>query len=269
MLLKLLQHLPLKPFMVGCLGLVLLVGVAGTGQVQPLFQAIVILVLYAAADLLWTKLRDNRMRVPLSSLISGLIGSIVLAPQSPWWAVVAFPLVAVAGRQLLRWQGKHIFNPASLSLVIVSLFSPAAISWWGVAWWGTILKLVGICVGLLILARLRRFSVALLFLIVYTVGLSLVLLYSGASWKALAPLLFNGTPIFFVSIMLVEPVTTSYPTKRSQMLYGATVGLLVVLAPFSGLKLPDGFLPPLLVGNLLASLASIRRRPHLLARGAS
>lgn len=260
MTLPFLQRLHIKPFMVVYLSVVLLLGVAGTGQVRPFLNAVVILVLYVVADLLWTKLRDNQTYLPLSSFISGLIGSIVLAPASPWWVVVAFPLIAVAGKQLLHLKGKHLFNPAAFSLLVLSLFFPTAISWWGVAWWGTLLKVVGILVGLLILTRIRRFPVTLPFLFVYAVGLGLTLLTRGSSWQAIGALLFDGTLIFFASVMLVEPVTTSYRTKRIQVFYGAGVGLLAVLAPFSGLPLPDGFLPPLLVGNLLAALTSIRRR---------
>jgi len=259
MLSSVLQRLPVKPFMVGYVGLVLLVGVWGTGQVRPLLQAIVILGLYTVADILWTKLRDHQTYVPLSSVISGLIGGVVLNPVSPWWVVVAFPLIAVAGKQLLHVKGKHIFNPVAFGLITLSFLHPAAISWWGVAWWSAIPKTLAVLVGIVILMRIRRFHVTLSFLLVYSVGLGLILLRSGSSWGTLSlPFLFDGTLIFFATVMLVEPVTTAYRTKRIQVAYGAGVGLLAVFAPLIGVPLPDGFLPPLLLGNLAAALASSR-----------
>jgi enediyne biosynthesis protein E5 len=262
-----LQRLNIKYFMVAYVALVLLTGAWGTGHIRPLLQAAVILLIYTVTDLLWTNVRDKQRYLPTSSWISGLIGSVVLAPVAPWWAVVAFPLLAVASKQLVHWQGRHIFNPAAFSLVLLSLLFPAAISWWGVAWWnatpGSGGVLLGILAGMLILTRIKRWPVTLSFFVVYGAGLLLQLLPQGVPLQNIVAVLFDGTFIFFATVMLVEPVTTAYRTKKILIGYGAGVGLLAVLGPILlpmvGITLPDGFLPALLLGNFVAAIASTRR----------
>lgn len=263
MVFRALQRLNIRYFMLGFLLAVLFAGAAGTNQPRPLTSAAVMVTLYVAGDLLWTKVRGGVLYLPLSSVLSGLIGSIVLDPTSPWWVVAAFPLLAVAGKHLLRVQNKHVFNPAALSLVLLSFLHPPAISWWAVAWWGPAWKIIGMLAGVVILTRIRRWNVTLPFLAVYVAGLALSLVRGGSSLDALPPIIFDGTLIFFASVMLVEPVTTTYRPASLQVAYGAVVGLLAVLLPFLRVPLPDGFLPPLLLGNFLASLASMRRtRPQ-------
>ncbi len=229
--------------------------------------------LYAGTDLAWTWVRDRRRYLPLSSLISGLILGILLAPTTPLAVRMVAPLLAVASKQLLRIRQRHVFNPAAFSATVLSFGSLAAVSWWAVAAWPpSVVLLVGVPVGAFIVHRVRRWPVVVPFLAVYTVGIALTVvshtLDPRAALSAVRAALVDGTLIFFVTIMLIEPVTTAYRTWRIQAAYGAAVGLFAVVLPVLGLGLPDGLLPPLLLGNLLAAFWD-RYRPTRRAKVSS
>ena len=149
------------------------------------------------------------------------------------------PLLAVISKQLLRFgTGRHIFNPAAFSLAALSLAGYPAVSWWGVSWGAPVMYAV-FAAGVFILWRQRRWETALTFLAAYA------LLFNFQ--------VFNGTVIFFASVMLIEPITSSFPGVRQRMAYGALVFLLTFLVGRSGLN-SDPLLLGLLGGNIIFSL---------------
>lgn len=221
-----------------------------------LWKGLLIVTLYALFDLVWTKVRDRLFYLPLSSFISGFILALVANPAPPLLFIALLPLIAVLSKQLLHFlKPRHLFNPAAFAMGAVSFFTPM-ISWWGVSWGEIPLWIIGV-VGLFILWRIERFSVALPFLISYGIFLSLLFLKNGTPVAQLFPLLkpqlFDPTTLFFATVMLVEPVTSNFPKKR-KIFYGAMVGFLAVLISFlsSFLPLGDPLIYGLLLGNLIA-----------------
>lgn len=251
--------------MVGYLAALLVVGAFGADDLFRIARAGLVVALYAVADLLWTRVRDRSWYLPLSSFISGLIIANLLSPQAPWGWVVFAPVAAAAYKQLIHWGPRHIFNPAGLALTVVGIFVPGAVSWWGAAWGMPALVLTGI-VGLFILWRQQRFHVALSFLGVYMLGLAVLFLSAGVSSAELPailrPQLIDGTLFFFATVMLIEPITTSFATKKIRMIYGALVGLLAILASFLSrfIPIPDILIAGMLGGNLIITLATVKRK---------
>ena len=203
------------------------------------WKGILIAAFYAAFDVLWTYFRDKNWYFPESSLISGFILALVGAPAPSLSLLILMPLLAVISKQLLRFgTGRHIFNSAAFSLVALSLAGYPAVSWWGVSWGAPVMYAV-LAAGIFILWRQRRWETALPFLAAY------------------APLfnfqVFNGTVIFFASVMLIEPITSSFLGVRQRMAYGALVFLLTFLVGRSGLN-SDPLLLGLLGGNIIFNL---------------
>lgn len=259
------SRIPIKKFMAGYLAALLVVGAFGTDDPFLIARGTLVVALYAAVDLLWTRVRDRTWYPPLSSFISGLIIANLLSPRTPWVWVAAVPIIAVAGKQLVRWGPRHIFNPAGLALTVVGIFVPGAVSWWGAAWGMPAFAITGV-VGLFILWRQKRFHVTLPFLGVYTLGLIVLFLSAGVSAAdipaILRPQLVDGTLIFFATVMLIEPITTSFASKKIRMVYGALVGLLAILASFLSrfIPIPDILIAGMLGGNALVTLATVKRR---------
>lgn len=224
-----------------------------------------IVALYCVLDLLWTKIRDKLWYLPVSSLISGFILALVAIPSPPFWFLFVAPFLAVFSKQFIKWPGKrHIFNPASFALIVLSFFTPA-VSWWGVAWGKIPLTIVGLA-GLIILYRQKRFHETLAFLISYLFFLAILFLWNDVVvkdlFKFLYPQLIDGTTIFFATVMLIEPLTSQFPTQKNRIFYGASVAffavLITFLSPFASGKSAQilANLDPLITGLLLGNLLS-------------
>ena len=98
--------------MVGYLALLLAVNALTVENLTLFVRGLVIVAVYALADVSWTFLRDRKLYVPNSSFISGLIIALVLAPQTSLWLVCAVLFAAVFSKQVLHFCFYlHLFLP--------------------------------------------------------------------------------------------------------------------------------------------------------------
>lgn len=194
-----------------------------------------------------------------SYLITALILFFILAPSlkmEDLVVVFAASFLAVGSKFLLAVDKKHIFNPAGISIFIISLFGFGNIIWWvGSA---VLLPFV-VVLGVLVVRKLRKFEMVTMF---FAVALSMICMFNlrnGLTFEQSFVQAFTSWPIvFFATIMLTEPLTLP-PTKRLQVLYGAFVGL------FFGLQFHIGplFASPefaLVVGNVFSYFVGSKQK---------
>ena len=195
---------------------------------------------------------------PRSALISGLSLCLLLRTNSLWLAAAA-PAAAVASKFLVRWQGKHLFNPTNFALVLLLLCADGC-AWVSPGQWGSVAFFAFglICLGGLVVTRAGRADVALAFLACY-----LGLLFGRSAYlnePVEIPLhrLQSGTLLLFAFFMISDPRTTP-DSRAGRLLFAALVaaggwyvqfrlfrtnGLLWSLAAFSLLvPLLDWLLP--------------------------
>jgi Na+-translocating ferredoxin:NAD+ oxidoreductase RnfD subunit len=227
------------------------------GDLTLLWRGILIVAIYSILDLGIGYWREKKWILPSSAWISGLILAVVLSPGLPWGLTVAAPVLASFSKQFLKARRRHVFNPAAFALVTLGFFAPnqGVISWWGASW-GLLPLVVVALSGIVTIIRVKRWKTTLAFLAVYGIG-GAFLLAGGQFATGLKTLLWDGTAIFFSTVMLIEPVTTSYTPVFIRTWFGAAVGILVLLFSLPGSPtVPDPFLVSLLLGNLGATVAS-------------
>ncbi len=156
-----------------------------------------------------------------SAWITGLILSFLFVPPTELLGFVKLALVAtiaMASKYVLAPRGRHVFNPAAIAAVIVSIGGLAYAGWWVATPAMIPLTLV---VGFLILRRTKKQYVSALFIVVALISLFLQgtdPLTAFVSW----PLLFIG------AIMLSEPLTLP-PRASQQYIVSAVVGILMTI----------------------------------------
>lgn len=237
------QKISIKYFMLFYLGLLLLYSSWNVRKLNILI-GLLILAIYAISDVLWTRRHNKIWYFPLSSLISGCILSLVALPFNNLALAALLPVLAVLGKQLLHFgKLRHVFNPASFAMAVVSLSTPI-ISWWGVAWGKPVFWIV-LLAGVFILWRQNAWHKALSFLAAYAIVLAII------SPKLFDLQIFDGRLLFFATVMLIEPITSTFSTKKREVFYGVSVGIFA--AVFLYFKI-DSLIIGLLSGNLLSSL---------------
>jgi glycine betaine catabolism B len=222
----------------------------------------------------WLFARLARVRAhPDSSVITALLLFFLFFPdaQPGMLASLAFAGVAAsASKFLLAVRGRHIFNPAAVSAVLVAQlsgflpFMEANAAAWRAA---TPALLPVVALGsFLVLYRSRKLALGVVAVLVSVAVISIRLTIAGtdpaaALWTSVA----SYPVVFLAGFMLSEPLTL--PPRRWQQLACAAVVALLAFVPFQAGPLFNSPELALLAGNALAFLAGQRGRIALTFKG--
>ena len=196
---------------------------------------------------------------PASAMLTGngiaFIMRIPGTPHGAWWSFngvwiyAAVGVVAMASKYLIKFRGRHVFNPSNLALVLTFVIlgstrvEPLQF-WWGPITPALIVVLLVILAGaFVILSRVGLLAVALLFWVTFASSLGILAL-SGHAFSAnwhLGPVadgyfwkvLITSPEVFiFMSFMITDPKTAP-ETQRGRRVYAVVIGLLgaLLIAP--------------------------------------
>ena len=141
-----------------------------------------------------------------SPLITGLSLSLLLRADALWLYAAAAG-IAIASKFVLRLDGKHIWNPAGLAIVVLLLTSNGV--WISPGQWGTEIWFAALtgCFAMLVLSAARRADIAVFFFLSHA-----ALLLARAWWLGdplAIPLhqLQSGSLLIFTFFMISDPRT--------------------------------------------------------------
>jgi ferredoxin-NADP reductase len=193
-----------------------------------------------------------------SSIITGLLLFFLFFPTTDGQDLLTVALVAaiaVASKYVLAWRGRHIFNPAAIGAVIITLTGLNASVWWV----GTPVLLPAVVIGaLLVLYRTRQLPMGLTFIALATIVVTIVQSSFGLALPDALAYAIGSTPLVFLAgFMLSEPLTL--PPRLWQRLVLAGIVAVLFAVPFSFGPVFSSPELALVVGNLLAFLVGQRR----------
>lgn len=185
---------------------------------------------------------------PRSPMITALSLTLLLRTDVIFLAACA-AAIAIGSKFLLRFRGKHIFNPANVAIVALILLTDAA--WISTGQWGNaaIGAFALACLGALVLTRARRAETTLAFLGVYAALLLLRTLWLGDPLAISLHHLQNGALLIFAFFMISDPKTTPN-SAGGRIFYGSLVATVAVIIQFV-LYEPNGPVLALILSSLL------------------
>ena len=156
---------------------------------------------------------------------------------------------------------RHIFNPAAIAAVIISLMGLAFASWWVAT---PSLLPVTLLLSFVILYKTRHLVMGGVFLAVAMLLIITTTLSYGASVPELLQLLVAFPLVFFAGFMLSEPLTLP-PKQWQQYIVAAVAGILISL-PFSIGPVSSSPAIALIVANVAGLIFSYRTTIKLTLR---
>lgn len=208
-----------------------------------------------------TKLFNRPMNIE-SAYITGFILFFTLAPFTTLsdalvLGVVAF--LAILSKYILAVKGKHLFNPAALALLVLSISGSGLAIWWVAA---PMLLPFTVVLGFCVVRKLRREDA------VYSFASAAVLLAAvnaftqgNNAWHSLSTLILSYPLVFLGTIMLTEPQTMP-PSRSLRIVYGFLVGALFVSRFHIGLVFATPQLA-LILGNIYSYAVSSKQKLKL------
>lgn len=161
---------------------------------------------------------------PKSALISGLSLCLLLRTNS-WLLALVAAVATIAGKFVLRWRGKHLFNPTNFGIVALMLATDGKV-WVSPGQWGSaaLFAFLVACLGGLVVNRATRSDVTYAFLAFY-----LAVVFGRALWlgqPTAIPLhqLSSGAFLIFTFFMISDPKTTP-DSRAGRVLFALLVAL--------------------------------------------
>ncbi|MDH6180006.1 ferredoxin-NADP reductase [Microbacteriaceae bacterium SG_E_30_P1] len=229
-----------------------------TYQPLPILASALVAVGSAAITGWLASLIVRRPWHPESSCITGVLIALIIVPTLDPLGLLGIAVastIATVSKYVLAFRGRHILNPAALGAWIIGLAGLGFPAWWT----GTpFLQPVVIVGALLVLYRLRRLDMALVFVVVASVIRISLGVTQGNDLASVLSFTFLSSPMFFfVGFMLSEPLTT--PPRRWQQWLVAGIAGVLFSVPFSIGPIYSDPLLALLVANLIAFVFGQRR----------
>lgn len=160
-----------------------------------------------------------------SALISSLSICLMFKANHPATFALAAAL-SIAGKYLIRYQGKHVFNPTNFGMISAILITGDA--WFSPGQWGSEMMFLFVLMlsASAMLLKIGRMDVALAFLFSFS-GLHFVkiVLYLGWSFDVFLHHLSSGTLLLFTFFMITDPVTTP-KNHKGRIIWAILIGIL-------------------------------------------
>ena len=181
------------------------------------------------ADLLIKK-QEKLDLISRSAIITSLGLCLLLRTHSALIMALA-AACGILSKFLIRYRGKHLFNPANFGIIIVLCCTNQA--WVSPGQWGESFSLALLFVGVggLILSWLGRWETTVVFLLVYSLGIAFRNVWLGFEFEILWHELNSGSLLLFAFFMLSDP--RSIPDgKVGRIIWSATIALFTLILKY-------------------------------------
>jgi Na+-transporting NADH:ubiquinone oxidoreductase subunit NqrB len=207
-------------YQIAVLASLLVYGMAGLDFEITVVRAALLLLTVLATQAIGDRL-DGRPANVRSALISGLSLCLLLRTNRTDLAILA-AFVTIAAKFVIRYRGKHIFNPTNGGIVAMLVLTDQV--WVSPGQWGSVAVFAFLmaCLGGVVVNRASRSDVTYAFIVFYCA------LLFGRSWYLGEPFaiplhrLQGGALLLFTFFMISDPKTTP-DSRAGRVLFAALV----------------------------------------------
>jgi hypothetical protein len=211
----------------------------------------------ALIEFVVTFFKDKAIMWPASGLLTGNSTAFILRVpgtlHGEWWSThgiwifIGVVALGMATKYLIRWRGRHIFNPSNVALVIAFVVlgpkytEPLDLWWIPMGPWMIVTYAILIVGGLLIAWELRLLGLELGFMVAFAVFVAVALApvpdhCMVASWhvtpmcgRELWQILVTSPEILIFALFMIPDPRTVPDAPLARVVFGVGVALLAVL----------------------------------------
>ncbi|MGB7751199.1 MAG: hypothetical protein WCF88_06570, partial [Candidatus Acidiferrales bacterium] len=214
----------IAPIFITC---ILVGGHLSFGMLESYQKTALAILASIAADLVLGRIFFGKWPNVASAYITGIsVGILVRSPA--FWPYVLCSVISITSKYVLRVKGRHIWNPSNFGISALLFLAPETVATLSIQWGNYLLPMLVIwALGSVIIWRLRRFHITLIYVVSFIAFAFLRSYITGSPWQSeIAPL--TG-PMYqlFIFFMITDPKTT-VRSKKGQCI----VVFLVAFAEF-------------------------------------
>src|SRR5688572_17959057 len=218
-----------------------------------------------AAEMALGRITYGKWPYAASAYITGISVGILL--RSPFlWPYVLCAFISIASKYVLRFRGRHLWNPSNLGVSLVLFLAPETVSLLSVQWGNVVAPMVVIwLLGSVIVWRVGRFYLSATYVASFLLFSLVRAAVTGIPWVAAVAPITGPMYQLFIFFMVTDPKVTVRPMWAQCLVVFivAFVELLlrlneVVYAPFYALCIvgPSALLVEMWLDARRAKIAS-------------
>ena len=205
--------------------LILLGGQLGYGILESYQKTLLAIGTAILTEVVLARIFTGKFPNLASAYITGISVGILL--RSPaFWPYAICSAIAITSKYVLRYKGRHLWNPSNFGICVVLFLLPASSTMLSIQWGNNLWSIVVIwLLGSVIIWRLRRFHISA------TYAIAFILLATLRAYIIHEPVLSEISPItspeyqLFIFFMITDPKTT-VRSKFGQSLVVVAVAIL-------------------------------------------
>jgi Na+-transporting NADH:ubiquinone oxidoreductase subunit NqrB len=195
-------------------------------------------------ELILSRIINGTWKNPASAYISGISVGILIRSTMVWPYVVT-ALLSIVSKYVLRYRGRHIWNPSNFGISWMLFTAPATVAGLSIQWGNNLWAMVVIwLLGMVIVWRARRLHITLAYVLGFLLFSYLRSIFTGDPFFTEAAPLTGPMYQLFIFFMITDPATT-VKSRRGQIIVAVLIALVefilrlnhFIYAPFYALFL--------------------------------
>jgi Na+-translocating ferredoxin:NAD+ oxidoreductase RnfD subunit len=205
--------------------LILLVGQVSFGVLESFSRTLLAIGTAVVFELVLARLVFHKWPVLASAYITGIsVGILIRSPE--YWPYALTAAIAITSKYVIRWRGRHLWNPSNFAISAMLLLAPEYIATLSIQWGNTIWPMLVVWVlGAFITWRVKRFHITATYVVSFVALAGVRTLITGHPFLAEVSPITGPMYQLFIFFMITDPRTT-VKSKRGQIL----VAFLVAVA---------------------------------------
>ncbi len=215
----------LPPILITC---ILLFGQFTFGMLESWTRTAAAIVASIIAEVVLSRWMVGKWPHLASAYITGIsVGILIRSPF--YWPYIFCALISIMSKYLLRWRGKHLWNPSNLGVSATLFLYPAAAASLSIQWGNNLAPMAIVwCLGLIIVTRIKRLHITLTYVATFLLLSFVRSQITGNPWSASVAPLTGPMYQLFVFFMITDPKTT-VNSRRGQYVVAVLVGVVEML----------------------------------------
>jgi Na+-translocating ferredoxin:NAD+ oxidoreductase RnfD subunit len=204
---------------------ILLAGQLSFGLLESFSRTILAIVTALVMELVLSRLITGKYANLASAYITGIsVGILLRAPD--FWPYALCSAIAITSKYVVRWRGRHIWNPSNLGIVALLILAPDYISTLSIQWGNTVWPMLIVwMLGALIVWRVKRLHITATYVVSFVVLAFVRSEITGHAFLAEVAPITGPMYQLFIFFMITDPKTT-VTTRWGQCLVAFLVAVM-------------------------------------------
>jgi Na+-translocating ferredoxin:NAD+ oxidoreductase RnfD subunit len=190
---------------------ILLVGQLSFGLLESFSRTLLAIGTALLFELVLARLAYGKFPHLASAYITGIsVGILIRSPE--YWPYALTSAIAITSKYVLRWRGRHLWNPSNFAICAMLLLAPEYVATLSIQWGNTIWPMMVVWVlGSIIVYRVGRFHITGTYVISFLVLAAVRSAITGHAFLAEVAPITGPMYQLFIFFMITDPKTTVQP----------------------------------------------------------